>query len=389
MRIALPFSMLLILIAPISAFAQPATQAERKLNPTLLQADPNVWFKLHEQKPGDMVCFGRQEHGGSCFDSKRGRLILFGSNSHGKDWHNSPRFFDPVASQWTQAYPDDKFETYAVTEAGLPVAGEKGDHPWVTHTFGSLEYDASRDEVVPVIYDSHLVPGRFTNVFKDLWPKVKVFPNWTYDCGKNVWRPLPCKPQHFFPTCATYDSDRKSILGYRGDGIWELAGEPREWKQVTKKVFLGGYHNNAVYDSKNKAMVIFGMNANTNDIEAFWPDSGEHKLMSTAGDRPAKDQHAPMAFHARLGQTVVVVDRNLTPEEKNKPKLQAETWLYDLGKDAWTPVKPATLPFGCGMNYNMEYDPAHDCLLLVTGSGWGGAVTTVWALRIDEKKLAN
>lgn len=375
-----------VFVAPV--LAQPASQPEPRSSPTIRQVEPNVWQKLHEQKPSDAVRFNRQEHGGSCFDTKRGRLVLFGSNTHGKDWHNSPRFFDPVACRWAQAYPDDDFKTYTVNEAGLPVAGDKGEHPWTMHTFGALEYDAARDEVIPAIYDAHLVPGRFTNAMKDLWPKVKVHPTWTFDCEKSVWRPLPCKPQHFFPNCAAYDGDRKSVLGYRGDGVWELAGEPREWKQLTKKGLLAGWHNNAVYDAKHKALVVFGNQTNSNDIEAFWPGTGEHKLMPTPGVRPAKDQHNPMAFHARLGQTVVVVDRNLTPDPKDKPKLQAETWLYDLGRDAWMQVKAATLPFGCGMNYNMEYDPAHDCLLLVTGGGWGGANTTVWALKIDEKKLA-
>jgi hypothetical protein len=380
MRIALLIS-IGWLCSPLAA--QTASQPERKLNPTLLKIDPNVWFKLHEQKPGDPIHFTRQEHGGSCFDTKHGRLILFGSNSHGKDWENSPRFFNPVECAWSAAYPDDAFATYAVDERGLPVAGEKGDHPWTMHTFGSLVYDSARDEIIAAIYDSHLVPGRFTDVMKDLWPKVKVHPTWTFDCERQVWRPLPCVPQHFFPTCAAFDSDRNIVLGYRPGGIWALGGEPREWKQVTKKVFLGGWHCNATYDSKNHAMIVFGTNTNANDIEAYWPASGEHKLMPTPGDRPAKDQHSPMAFHAGIGQTVVVVDRNLTPDVKDHPKFQAETWLYDLSGDCWTEIPTATLPFGLGMNYNLQYDPRHQCLLLVTGGN-----PTVWALRIDVKTIA-
>ena len=58
----------------------------------------------------------------------------------------------------------------------------------------------------------------------------------------------------------------------------------------------------------------------------------------------------------------------------------AETWLYDLARDAWTHLPAATLPVACGMNYNLEYDPVHRCLLLVTGPQ-----TTVWALRLTGK----
>lgn len=42
--------------------------------------------------------------------------------------------------------------------------------------------------------------------------------------------------------------------------------------------------------------------------------------------------------------------------------------------------------FGCGMNYNMEYDPNHKCLLLVTGAY--GHQTVVWALRVGPVKNA-
>ena len=45
----------------------------------------------------------------------------------------------------------------------------------------------------------------------------------------------------------------------------------------------------------------------------------------------------------------------------------------------------ATLPAGCGMNYNLEYDPHHRVLLLVTGTY--GQPTTVWALRVEPGSL--
>ena len=93
-----------------------------------------------------------------------------------------------------------------------------------------------------------------------------------------------------------------------------------------------------------------------------------------------------MAFEPRIGRTVVVVDRVLAPpgataEQKRKAERQAEVWLYDLGADAWRQVASATLPFGCEMNYNLEYDPHHKVLLLVTG-GYGQP-TAVRALRIE------
>ena len=73
-------------------------------NPRLLNLPANQWVAIHQQKPGDAVRFKRQEHGGSCFDSRRCRVVLFGSNTHGEDWTNSPLIFDVVVGSWSRLY---------------------------------------------------------------------------------------------------------------------------------------------------------------------------------------------------------------------------------------------------------------------------------------------
>jgi hypothetical protein len=244
-------------------------------NPILLKLEPNQWVKIHEAKPGETT-FRRQPHGGSCFDSKRGRLVLFGSDSHGRDFTNSPLFFSPVELKWSRAYEDDPKETYQVTEAGLAVAGKKGNHPWATHTFGSVMYDPARDEMLVPIFDDHLVPGRFTDAFKDLWPRIKRKPTWVYQVDKEEWTPLPGDGVNCFPHCAAFDTDRKVAVAVKPDGIHELAGEPHVWKKVTKSGFFG-WHTNCAYDSKHKAVVVFGSNENRNDVAAYFVSNGEYK----------------------------------------------------------------------------------------------------------------
>jgi len=365
----------------IGLAASCASAAEPARNPVLVKLKPGKWTRIHEQKPGDKVRFYRQAHGGSCFDTKRGRLILFGSNTHGRDWKNSPFFFDPVTLEWTRAYPDDPKKTYAVSDQGLPVAGKQGDHPWATHTFGCVEYDPARDEMVVACAPWHMVPGRFTNALKHVWGKVKKHPTWTYTLADGKWVPLACKPVHFFPYCAAFDTDRNVVIGHSPGGVFELGGEPRRWKRIVRGGKFG-WHTNAVYDSTHKAVIVFGSNRNANDVVVYRTETKEYKMMPTPGTRPPKDQHNPMAFHPKLGRVVVLVDRTLDRKGRRITKARTETWLYDLGKDAWTSVESATLPFACGMNYNMEYDPGHDVLLLVTG-GYGSRATAVWALKLD------
>jgi hypothetical protein len=352
---------------------------EKKLNPALVKLEADKWLKLHEQKRGEGVNFMRQAHGGSCYDSKRGLLVLFGSNTHSKDWKNNLFLFDPVKLAWSLSYPQDPKETYAVNEKGLPVAGKEGDHPWATHTFGAVMYDAKRDEIVVACYPSHMRPNKWGRAVRHLWGKIKKHPTWVYRAGQKKWHPLECKPMHFFPNSAAYDPDRAVIIGHRPGSIYELAGEPRQWKRTASGKEIPGWgHDNCAYDAKHKKLVVFGGNRNSNEIAVYDPAAKTLKLMPAKGARPPADQHNPMEFVPELGETVVLVDR--TPKKDKAEKSTTETWCYDLGKDSWRQIKSATLPFACGMNFNLEYDSRHKVLLLVTG-GYGGKRTTVWALR--------
>lgn len=339
----------------------------------LMKLEPNVWHLMHEPSPGEKH-FRRQPHGGSCYDTRRQRLVLFGSDSHGKDFTNSPLFFSTESLTWSRAYPDDPRESYRVTDEGLAVAGAAA-HPWATHTFGCVVYDANRDEVVVPIFDDHLVPGRFTNSFADLWPRIKRRPTWYFDGKSESWSTLPGDGVSCFPYCAAFDTDRGTVVAVRPDGIHELSGEPRTWKRITKHGFFG-WHTNCVYDAKHKAVVVYGSHENSNDVAAYFPTRGEYLKQPTPGIRPPKDQHNPMEFHPDLGTTVVLVDR---VEGDLK---QTETWLYDLGGDSWRSVDSAVLKFACGMNYNLEFDPTHRLMWLVTGGD--GTPTRVWALRLSR-----
>lgn len=358
--------------------AGPALQ--RKLNSTLLDLPAGKWVMIHEQKPEDEVTFKRQAHAGSAFDTRRGQIVIFGSDTHGEDWSNGPLFFDVASLTWSRLYPDDDPATYRVDAQGIPVAGADGSHPWAMHTFGAVEYDPVGDALVVSSYPAHLEPGRFTNALAGVWPRIGRHPTWKLHLATGRWEPLGGRAVDFFPFATAYDHDRRVIIGYKSAGVFELDLRSSAWKQVAPKGLMG-YHNNAVYDSRYKALVVFGSSESSNDVVVYEPATTRHLKMKTPGKRPPADQHNPMAFHAGIAKTAVLVDR--APTDRPTPELremQAETWLYDLGKDAWTQVESATLPFGCGMNYNMEYDPLHNLLFLVASAP--DKPTAVWALRL-------
>ena len=336
------------------------------------------WQRIHEQGASDAVRFRRQLHGGATFDTRRRRIVLFGSDEHGEDWTNAPLFFEVAALRWSRLYPDDDPSTYRVDQFGLPVAGPNGNHPWAMHTYGALTYHEGEDAVYASIYPEHMKPGRFTDALAAVWPKVQRHPTWVLDLGSGVWKPLSVPAVHFFPYATAYDSDRRLIMGYRADGVYELRPRPIGWTRVAEPGLLG-YHNSAIYDRAQRALVVFGSHENANDIVVYESATKRHRKMPTAGLRPPKSQFRPMAYHAGLQQTVLVFDSPARDPSQPGPG-SAETWLYDLGKDAWTRLEETRLPFRTGMNYNMVYDPAEAILLLVTGGA--DTATSVWALRL-------
>jgi len=350
------------------------------LNPGLRDLPAGRWIKIHQQRPGDAVTFKRQKHGGSAFDSRRGRLVLFGSNTHATgDWTNSPLFFDLGRLEWQRLYPDDDPATYAVNAAGLPVAGPNGDHPWAMHTFGAVTYDTAADAVVVASYPAHMVPGRFTDALAALWPRVKRHPTWILHLGSGRWQPLAAPAVHFFPYAVAFDPGRGVVIGDNGTGIYELSLAEGRWRRLADGDLLG-WGENAAFDTRHDALVVFGSYKRGNDVAVYEPATGRRRVMPTPGVRPPGKNYVPLAYHAALDRVVAVVDRRPARKVHDRARMRAETWLYDLGADAWTRVEGAGLPFGLGMNYNLEYDPGDRLLLLVADPP--GEPVAVWALRL-------
>ena len=349
-----------------------------------------TWTLLHRMEAGDAVSFSLQKHSGSAFDTRRGRVFLFGSDTHGENWNNAPAVFDLESLSWLRLLAEDAPSSYRVDRSGLPVAGPDGAHPWAMHSFGAVDYHAEWDAVVVSSHPAHMEPGRFSSALAALWPEVKRHPTWLFDLEQSKWSPLPRAQTSFFAYASTYDSDRGVMIGTGYHGIFELARRDEIWRKTADGTPIG-YHNNAVYDSVHKALVMFGSNGLGNDVLVYHPEDSNLIAMATPGQRPPRDEHVPMAFHPKLGETLAVVDR-FPPgtSRQNRAKGQAETWAYDLDEDRWRRLHGAELPFALGMNYHLHYDPQRDLLLLVTSAPWTDPQAAalepgfpeIWALRL-------
>lgn len=366
--------------APVPGHAgRPRPAPEYALNPALLDLPVGRWVKIHEQGAADAVTFIRQRHGGSAFDSRRGRLVLFGSDTHGKDWTNSPLVFDLARLEWRRLYPNDDPATYSVTAEGVPVAGIEGNHPWAMHTFGAVSYDPGADALIVASYPRHMAPGRFTNALAHLWPRVRHHPTWVLHLASGRWEALTGEAVHFFPFATVFESHRGVVIGYRSDGVYELSLASGRWRRAADAE-LRGWGNNVVYDSDQQVLVGFGGQKGANHVVVYDPIAWQHRAAPTPAPRPRGTSYMPMAYYAKIGRTVAIVDRPPEQESADRRQNRAETWLYDVPSDAWTRATGADLPFGLGMNFNLEYDPGHNILLLVADPP--DEPVAIWALRL-------
>lgn len=350
-------------------------------NPRLLDLPQGRWVKIHQQYPGDAVSFERQRHGGSAFDTRRGKLVLFGSDTHdvsSESWLNGPLVFDLNRLKWEQSYPSDPVSSYRVTADGLPVAGPEGNHPWAMHTFGSVTYDPTIDTMVVSSLPSHLKPGRFTSALASVWSQVTRHPTWLWHPASGQWQPLVGDAVHFFAYATAYDNRRNAVLGYRSDGVYTLQPAAGQWRQIVAGGLLG-WGNNAVFDTENGVLIVYGSHRKENDIVVYNPATGLHRKMPTPGLRPPGGVHVPMAFHAGIGRTIALIGK---PPGPDAPYGTTKTWQYDYARDVWVCFEHADLPFGIGMNYNLEYDPGHEILLLVATPP-DKKLPAVWALDLD------
>lgn len=344
------------------------------INPSFKKLPSKVWIKIHQQKDQDGLVFQRQEHAGSAFDSKRLKLYIFGSNTHGADWNNAIQTFDMGTLEWQRLYEPDPFETYSINKQGIPIAGSKKNHPWAMHTFDSIAYDSLNDQLIVASYPKHLKPGRFGKwISQQQWQKIKIQPTWIYDFITAKWQAVTSHTIDFFPYTISYDSDKNEIVGFKPYGIYKFLNQTKGWKKITKKGVVA-YHTNSVYDSKNKVFILFGGNNKDNTVYSFSTDSKKLVKMPTSGIRPSGDEHLPFAFHQGLSKAVALVD---VDEDGHN---YAQTWLYELSSDRWQRVISANFPFKLGMNYNMEYDPLNELLVLVANAP--GEPTAVWVLHL-------
>lgn len=163
------------------------------------------------------------------------------------------------------------------------------DHPTTCRTvaWASLCYDAGRDRVM--LFGG----GLATN-------SQGAAPTWFYDCSANKWQ----RPR--------------------------LDGEPPP-----------RCNSPIVYDSSSKRMVMFGgynQSAALNDTWSFDCDRDQWEQVSP--DRSPPPMSAPATAVLPGGQVLVCGNdaRLVKRSHAHSTSARKETWLYDIGREEWTPI---------------------------------------------------
>jgi len=173
---------------------------------------------------------------------------------------------------------------------------------------------------------------------------------WVYDLDKNLWlnlRPVPA-PKVSPLRCASWDSDAQVIMLFGGEGNREgtVVYDPHTntWTRMkpdNEPPFRSA--GNIVYDSAHKLHILFGSQF-TNDPHTWGYDlrKNEWRDLHPATLPPTNENDAVLAYDAQ--NQVVIAIIKITEGKDENAKHRLETWVYDTGDNTWTKMNPLQEP---------------------------------------------
>jgi hypothetical protein len=282
------------------------------------------------------------------------------------------------ALRWSRAYQPDSPETYRVNADGIPVAGLGDERPWAMHTFDAVEFDPLSDLLIVASHPDHLNPNKQHSkaIAPELWRQIRYHPTWGYHVERNEWRPLALKGVSYFPYGVTFDPFARELIGVKPGGYRAFSLDAGEWRKLAKGA-PRAWHNACAFDSDRNIVVTFGTHWRGDSVWQYRIGDKKDRKMPTPGERPPGADSAPLVYHPGIKKVVALVER---PDAEGLGI--TETWLYDTMADSWKAVRSAEIPFAIGMNYQMDYDPNHDLMVLVANAPRDPVA--VWALRLQR-----
>jgi hypothetical protein len=196
---------------------------------------------------------------------------------------------------------------------------------------------------------------------------------WTYDLASNTWRdrrPVPA-PQPAPLRCASWDSDCQVAVIFGGEGAsyGTIVYDPytNTWARMQPALQPAGRSGgNLAYDSARKLHILFGSQF-TDDPHTWAYDLRKNvwRDLKPASMPPTDRNDAVLTYDS--GSRVVIASVRVIDKSDGKEIADGhyETWAYDAGKNAWTQLKPAKEPPGWGNRRRvMIYLPDQNLVLM-------------------------
>jgi len=173
-----------------------------------------------------------------------------------------------------------------------------------------------------------------------------------------------------------YDPVNKQVVLFGGGGVDAPDGRPHTWAMdVTtdtwRKVDLAveppaRCNSRMAYDSRNKVIVLFGGDGQDRGLADTWVFDVTKQAWQER--KPARSPH-PRSCHAlaylEKSGVVLLVGGNPVIEWRKQQTTARQTWAYDAAKNTWTPLAVETPKFDW---VSMENIPGTDEVILVTAS---------------------
>jgi hypothetical protein len=312
----------LILVGAAALLAQPPA----------LEQKPNTWVKRSPLKDGP-ISPGMGYEASLGYDPKAKLVIRWGGHNQGGGGEQNAETwtFDPLTARWTLKEPN-------TSPPGVCCAQQNVFDP-----------DHGRFLRFPAFSGSH---GWH-------WFRENYLSNsavWSYDLATNTWRDLrPAPTPHPRPLrCASWDSDHAVavLFGGEGSGDGTLVYDPHTntWTRMQPRPEpaprSGG---NMVYDPVHRRHVLFGTQFG-NDAHTWTYDLRKNEWSDRKpAVQPPTDRNDPvLAYDVNSKQVIALVRVLDNTEGKEVVKGHLETWAYHVGRNTWTPQKPAREPDGWG-----------------------------------------
>lgn len=315
--------------------------------PSLVSQPSNVWIKRSPLRGGPAS--PRMGYEGACvWDSRHRLLVRYGGHNQGGGGEQGAEVwtFDPRTAKWTLKEPNTSPPGVCCNKQNV--------------------YD-------PTIGRYIRLPKFSGNHGWQWWRELYLNDSsiWTYDLAANRWRnlrPLPA-PRLAPYRCASWDSDRRVVVVFGGEGSREgtVIYDPwrNEWRRPRPAVEPAPRSGGSMaYDAARKLHVLFGSQF-SDDRHTWTYDVARNRWRDMKPPvMPPTNRNDPELTYNPIHKVVLALVK-VTTGKGDKSRHKVQTWAYDAGANRWTRMKPAAEPdAGGNRTRNLIFAPELNLAIL-------------------------